>query len=1612
MRPDVFGIRALVLSLLICGAAQAKFTQVQEASGSAACLSSTLTSCAVTIAPTGSGHILIAVFELQSAGSSVSAVSGGGTWVHAPNCAVSASALDVDCWYVLNSTPGAAAITAKVTSGSARGVEFYEFSIGAGCSAAFDSSGSSDNSTTTSGQPGVGLTLTGFNDVIVQGIYTGTAVSSISGGYTVSAASSATNRLAALLLNTASGAAPIWTIASSQPAAVNAIAISESCPVSSITVSPTQMTMSASQVQQFAATETGSANALVNWSVNPPVGTISSSGVYTAPGSIASSQTITVKAASAANPSFSASASVTLTASSALAAFPLNELFGVAWTDQPIEFRYDGGQPPTATTRMLGPLGTEVPYQWVTSCSDATAVKGCIAVRSNLPANASYTWTLQSGIAPAATVVNPVRLNQVGNNYEITNGLTGVRIVTAAANPSPHNLAPIQGIWMPGGTWTGAGAAPNLLYSESSTGQGPGCIGCALRTPMYTATSYTVTVVDSGPLKTVLKVNYSFNRPRYAYGGEVINTAGAGHYTLIATLYANSKSVLLDEDTDMQFSYYLPVYAQVQPSTALWRGHDAVDGFGNANPACGYESPLNVTGATNATPVVITTATSGSLSNGQAVLIAGVPGNTAANGNYYAKTTGYSANQFALYRDAALTMPVAGTGAYGGGGTVKPAYRGESLNALGNALQDLTYTADRPASYQCIGAAGGGNNPSYQKLLADYPAASHAAGWRVEMYNAGAGTAAPLLGFYIGRASKQLYSATGPSLPGIYTSNSHWITGAQAAGLQVDTLLRGPSNSTPCPAALPCEAVVHRNWGIFSGTQADMVTPGAGVIDPFGNEQNTLTGINLSRLYTYQLVYPDPPGGWQWLYLSAAGAAQLQSWVQNGTPVCGSPNCYAALLNSSEGSAAGQALIAMWQATTPAAGQAAVQTALNSATTLAYGLVHVLVYGDNHFDQTVGYYGLGLQTSPAMVVLNAILVNPNTTPAQKTLAKAELALFGCIFWDDDWFPIDNNSGESVGLANQVQQYLQYRTQSVLSDPSQPFLSLQLPTALSYSTADFAAYFSPTGAAAGSTHYQSAFFEPLIVNYMDQATPGLLPLSDPAWAAYANWELSIQTPPEPRFGNLRKGYSNGDGNTEADVRTGMLGTALYPVNASLAGNLMWAWQQSNSASRLTEDSQFVTTLAVIDPAIPAVTPQLSSINIPGYHSVERFNFGTPQETALWFINGGFYQVGGHRHYDDGQVSIYALSAPLAIDWNANLYNPETPGRFMHDSIVYDSELPHLWSADQPSLADASTLMRNPVSTEFAAFKNSTTATGTFTAADGTVWTRIVRTMAFDPAYPIIYVTDQFAGPSAGTGKTLTWNMMAGGAVSTPAGSVTPAIRFSAGCQSPAGALPSDGAVFPLNAGLQRFNFTGVAWPQHPAGGIDWDLFTVPNDATGQFLIGNWGHGCHPVREASEFQQANGVPFAETQHILRVHDDGGFTTLILPYAKTAPPVRTVTQQGCGTQVVQTSLAGVETTCFSGSAAQYSNGILANILTVYDGSTQSAFGVTVSGGPQEVVVGATQIEWTISGVEAGTRTLTLPAGWAPTTTLAQTGNTFTTSFSGGAQTTPVSFVFGRTK
>jgi hypothetical protein len=87
----------------------------------------------------------------------------------------------------------------------------------------------------------------------------------------------------------------------------------------SVAVSPSTATLSANQQQQFTATVTGSTNTAVTWSIQPAgAGSVSASGLYTAPASIASQTVVQVIATRVADPSKTASAAITLNPPAAL----------------------------------------------------------------------------------------------------------------------------------------------------------------------------------------------------------------------------------------------------------------------------------------------------------------------------------------------------------------------------------------------------------------------------------------------------------------------------------------------------------------------------------------------------------------------------------------------------------------------------------------------------------------------------------------------------------------------------------------------------------------------------------------------------------------------------------------------------------------------------------------------------------------------------------------------------------------------------------------------------------------------------------------------------------------------------------------------------------------------------------------------------------------------------------------------------------------------------------------------------------------------------------------------------------------------------------------------
>jgi hypothetical protein len=88
----------------------------------------------------------------------------------------------------------------------------------------------------------------------------------------------------------------------------------------SVAVSPATGTVSANGTQQFTATVVGSTNQAVNWTLSPTTGagTISASGLYTAPNTVTTPQTVTITAASQANTSVKGTATLTLLATPTL----------------------------------------------------------------------------------------------------------------------------------------------------------------------------------------------------------------------------------------------------------------------------------------------------------------------------------------------------------------------------------------------------------------------------------------------------------------------------------------------------------------------------------------------------------------------------------------------------------------------------------------------------------------------------------------------------------------------------------------------------------------------------------------------------------------------------------------------------------------------------------------------------------------------------------------------------------------------------------------------------------------------------------------------------------------------------------------------------------------------------------------------------------------------------------------------------------------------------------------------------------------------------------------------------------------------------------------------
>ena len=197
-----------------------------------------------------------------------------------------------------------------------------------------------------------------------------------------------------------------------------------------VTIQPTSATLFLGQTQQFQATVTGDSNQNVTWEVSgitggsSTVGTISASGLYTAPPILPSAASVTVTAVSQVNPKDSASVPVTLQDNIAVSVSPLtaNVSTGAA-------------QVFTATVSGSGSPSTAVTWT-VDGILGGNSTFGTIA--TNGPGSAVYTAPATPPVPPSVTVT----ATSVADTSK--SGSATVTVVCTGSNsisPSATNVA-------------------------------------------------------------------------------------------------------------------------------------------------------------------------------------------------------------------------------------------------------------------------------------------------------------------------------------------------------------------------------------------------------------------------------------------------------------------------------------------------------------------------------------------------------------------------------------------------------------------------------------------------------------------------------------------------------------------------------------------------------------------------------------------------------------------------------------------------------------------------------------------------------------------------------------------------------------------------------------------------------------------------------------------------------------------------------------------------------------------------------------------------------------------------------------------------------------------
>jgi uncharacterized protein YjdB len=257
------------------------------------------------------------------------------------------------------------------------------------------------------------------------------------------------------------------SVADGTKSATATVTVTVPLPVVSVSVSPTSASLQTGATQQLTATVTGSSNAAVNWTST--AGTVSASGLYTAP---ATAGTYTVTATSSADTSKSASSTITVTAPPPIV---------VTMSPPSVALQTSATQQFTAS--ITGTSNTAVTWTATAGTVSAAglytapATAGTYTVRATSVADPSKfavaTVTVTATPPPVGVTVSPTTASlQTGATQQFTANVTGTSntAVTWTATGGTVSAAGLYTAPATAGTYTvTATSIADTMKSDSST---------------------------------------------------------------------------------------------------------------------------------------------------------------------------------------------------------------------------------------------------------------------------------------------------------------------------------------------------------------------------------------------------------------------------------------------------------------------------------------------------------------------------------------------------------------------------------------------------------------------------------------------------------------------------------------------------------------------------------------------------------------------------------------------------------------------------------------------------------------------------------------------------------------------------------------------------------------------------------------------------------------------------------------------------------------------------------------------------------------------------------------------------------------------------------------